>query len=47
MIHAREQGLQLVKGAWAKVLVGKDKTRAALHEAKQKAGVGKQAKATV
>lgn len=37
-----EQGLQLVKGAWARILVGKDKTRAALHEAKEKAGAGEE-----
>ena len=30
----------MVKGAWARILVGKDKTRAALHEAKEKAGAG-------
>lgn len=31
-----------MKGAWARVLVGKDKTRAALQEAKLKAGAGEQ-----
>lgn len=36
-----KQGMQLVKGAWARILVGKDKTRAALHGAKEKAGAGK------
>lgn len=35
-----EQGLQLVKGAWARILVGKDRTKAALNDAKEKAGVG-------
>lgn len=30
----------MVKGAWARILVGKDKTRAALHGAKEKAGAG-------
>ncbi|CAM9927045.1 unnamed protein product, partial [Ectocarpus fasciculatus] len=38
-LEVKEQGLQLVKGAWARILVGKDKTRAALHDAKEKAGV--------
>lgn len=36
-----DQGLQLVKGTWARILVGKDKTRAALYGAKEKAGAGK------
>ena len=29
-----------MKGAWARILVSKDKTRAALHGAKEKAGAG-------
>lgn len=40
-IFVGEQGLQLVKGTWARILVGKDKTRAALYGAKEKAGAGK------
>ena len=35
-----EQSLQMVKGAWARILVGTGRTRAVLHDAKEKAGAG-------
>lgn len=30
----------MVKGAWARILVGSGKTRAVLHDAKERAAVG-------
>lgn len=36
------QGRQLARGAWARILVGTEKTRAVLHDAKEKASVGKE-----